>query len=153
MFLGNLKFWNVWWFHIRYVRQNSETANIQNIILWFFVYVDTVAFFCICFFPLCFVCYSYIRFFQILYDYIKRCTKYIIVIMSYGRCTWPTVCYSRHAKVVVAIFIVNFINILYIYIYFCMHRNFQSRVVHVQNYLHILYIKKCSVLLNMYYYY
>ncbi len=95
-----------------YVRQNSETANIQNIILWFFVYVSAVAFFCICVFPLCFVCYSYIRIFWILYDYINRCTKYIIVITSYGQCTRPTVC--RHAKIVVAIFFVNLINIQYI---------------------------------------
>ncbi len=65
-----------------YVRQNSETANIQNIILWFFVYVGAIALFCICVFPLCFVCFSYVRIFRILYDYIKWCTKYIIVITS-----------------------------------------------------------------------
>ena len=39
------------------------------------------------------------------------------LLVHYGCCTWPTVCYSRHAKVVVAIFIVNFINILYIYFF------------------------------------
>ncbi len=64
-------------FNIIYVRQNSETAHILNIISSFFVCAGSVVIFCICVLTLCFVHYCFVRFFRILYNYINRCTNKI----------------------------------------------------------------------------